>query len=267
MHANILAKYLKKVKQFAWEKGPSPLYSNVLIKGLGKNLLLACTDASMGIQQIIAQTGALVECECCVNVFEFANIIDKLDSSLDLQISLKGRRLHIVTDNFQFSLKAMDADQIFNIPVCNEWLSLDKQFLTELGCVLPPNDELDAPIIYDCKKIFLGNPKALYYMYTDKCPTMFSADQKYVKKISVDAFTKMCITDNSRLNLKNEMCQIFIPTFNGNSSNIAVCCDSSFGSTSTIIIAYSKTRIFFALNLQSKTCIRNCYRCRSYCGC
>ena len=215
MYAEVLSKYLKKVKLFAWENGPSPLYSNVLIKSLGKDILLACTDSNHGIQQIVPQLGKPVECECCVNVFDLSRIIDQIDRATDLSITLKNNRLHITDkDTIKTGLPTMNADQVFNIPKYTDWWEIDKEFLNELNYVLPANDELDAPIIYDTKKLFLGNPKGLYYIYTDKCSRSFSIDQKYVKKLFVDNFTSMYITEG-RLNLKNETCRIFVPTFNG----------------------------------------------------
>ena len=214
MYAEILSRFLKKVKIFAWENGPSPLYSNVLIKNLGKEILLACTDSNNGIQQLVSQLGKPIECDCCVNVFDFSKIIDKIDRTADLNITLKNNRLHITDKNIKTSLATMNEDQIFNIPKYTDWWTIDKEFLNELNYVVPPNDELEAPIIYDTKKLFLGNPKALYYIYTDKCSRSFSIDQKYVKKLFVDNFSSMYITEG-RLNLKNDTCRIFVPTFNG----------------------------------------------------
>lgn len=216
MYAEILSKYLKKVKAFAWDNGPSPLYSNVLIKSLdNKKLLLACTDANVGIQQIITQIGDKpIQGECCVNVFDLSKIIDAIDKNSDLDIYLKDNKLIISDKKFKTTLKTMSSDQIFNIPKYNEWFDLDKNFVKELQSVLPPTDDLDAPIIYDTKKLFLGNPKSLYYLLTSKCQHSFSIDQKSIRKIFIDTFEQMCIVDG-RLNLKNEHCRIFVPTFNG----------------------------------------------------
>ena len=214
MKAETLSKYLNKVKHFAWEKGPSPMYSNVLIQGNSKQLKLSCTDGNTGIEQITNQEDTPIICECCVNIFKLCGYIDSIQKQVDISLTVKGTRLEISGKNVKLYLPVFEVDQIFNIPKCKIFKKIEGDLLNIIASVMPANDDSDAPIILDGKQIFHANPKALYYRPYIYSGSTFSIDSKFIKRIFIDTFVEIGQIEG-HIFLQNNTCTIFIPLFNG----------------------------------------------------
>jgi len=216
MKAETLSKYLNKVKRFAWENGPSPMYSNVLIHGSKKSLLLSCTDGNTGIQQVIEQDETPIICECCANVFKLSNIIDEIKKDADISFKVKNNKIEIsdIGKKIKLHTPSFDKDQILNIPICNRWNSISLDLIKVIQSVMPVSDDSDAPIISDGKQIFHANPKAVYYRPYKNSAAIFSIDNKFIKRIFIDTFTSIAKLDG-HLFLNNDNCTIHIPLFNG----------------------------------------------------
>ena len=222
MRAEVLSKYLKKAKQFAWEKGPGSIYSNVAMLGNNDTLTLSCSDGNAGIKQSIDQPTNgehKLIIECCVNIFKLSKVIDTIDGKTDLKFEQQKSKLRIKSKSIDTSFETFSISDSINVFECKEWNVLNKDFINELNSVMPAMDELDAPIVYRNGILFLQNPKALYYTLTDKCDKDFSIDQKYIRKLQCDNFENIFITD-SNVHLKNDKCRIYVPTFNGNTINL-----------------------------------------------
>jgi len=215
MKQEILSKYLNKVKRFAWESGPSPMYSNVLIQGTRKHLTLSCTDGNTGIQQVVLQDENPIICECCVNVFKLCDTIDKIKKQSDISLKIKGERLEISDRQIKHYTPSYPVDQIFNIPKCDSWKSISDDLLQVIASVMPITDDSDAPIVMDGRQIFHANPKAVYYRLYESKVGVFSIDNKFVKRIFIDKFTDIGKIIDCHLFLKNNDCTIFVPLFNG----------------------------------------------------
>lgn len=215
MKAEILSKYLAKVKRFAWENGPSAIYSNVLLEGDDKYLSLTCSDGNAGIQQAIRQEDSKILCKCCVNVFKLSSVLDTFLKDSDVSIKLSQGRLLISDIHTNLYLPSSDADQIINIPKCETWHTLSRDMLSVISSVMPATDDSDCPIIYNKKQIYHANPKAVYYREYEECPVTFSVDNKYIKKIFIDDFENI-YKNEGQLHLRNKTCKIFIPLFSGN---------------------------------------------------
>lgn len=224
MKVEILSKYFKKAKLFGNEKAASYIYMLAHIYGDEHELTIKCSDGNSAIIQTLKQPNEKNEkiiVDCVVNVFELSKIIDKLDQKSDAIIKKTpgGSLVLSVGKSIKIKLKEYDNGSFINIADCKNWDKLDHNFLVEMKAVSPVTDEFDSPVVYKDNILFLQNVKALFYKSTDKFNKNFSIDPKYLRKLLIDEFKEINV-DNGQVNLRNESCRIYIPSFSGNTLDL-----------------------------------------------
>lgn len=219
MRADVLTKYLKKIRLFADEKGVSYIYSSVAIQGNEHELKLTCSDGNCGIVQTIPQPAEKSEkimLDCLVDVFSLSKIIERIEPTADVILKrTPGGTLNLVSGkSVKIKINEYDFGNRLNVFNCDHWTKLDHDFLVEMKSVSPVTDEFEAPIVYKDGILFLQNAKALFYKKTDKFNKDFTLDPKYLRKLLVDDFKEINV-NVEQVHLRNESCRIYVPTFNG----------------------------------------------------
>ena len=215
MLASVLLTTLKKIKYFAWEDGPSHIYKNVQIKCNENYIEFFCCDGRSGIWQRIKQDKNVITGECCIDIFHLLKIFDKIDKNTEIDIKITDNLMKIYNKKISLPLSIKPVDQVMIVSRGKDYTDLNSTFLDELKSVLPGSiDKDDNPIIYNGRQLFYANPRALIYTPTNKFSHDLCIEQKFIEKIFLDLFKEINITDGLTY-LRNDDCEIFLPTFSG----------------------------------------------------
>lgn len=212
MIAEILAKYLRKVKEFASEKSSYDICKNVKIKADEKEITMWCCDAYCGIKQKIRNThGTPLIGEFCINVFHFYKIISNLPKTSDIQFKLNptNYRLDIKTEASKFSLTALPPDKIFAIDDHKIWKDVGQIFFDRLKSVVPLCLHENYPIVYDGEYIYYASPTAVIYVPLKNEMPSFKINIKIAEKIFLDLFDRADASTN-QIFFANDNCEISI---------------------------------------------------------
>jgi hypothetical protein len=215
MIAATLKKYLKKVKEFSKENSAYEVASNLYIRGSENELFFSCSDADTGIQQIVPIVGTSIIGECCVNVFNFAKLIDSMKDEDDLEITINNDNIQVKQGRVKVKIANYPSTNFFNIPEQRDpYKSLDNEFLKFLKKVIQTDNDDTYPIMYNHGFLYYANPRAMIVVETDIFDTEFAINNSFLKKMLLDNFDEIKITQN-QIYLKNNTCTIFLPLFNG----------------------------------------------------
>lgn len=212
------AKAVKKLANFAWEDGPSHIYSNVRFQGDEHYINMFCSNGSCGMWQRIKQGDKPVIGECCVDVFWLNKIFGEMDQSSEVDITFPGTDIRIKNKRLDLKHGTMNIDQSVTIPKGKDFTTLNPEFIQELKSVIPTslagNAQDENPIVFNGKQLFYANPRSLIYIATDKFTGDLCFEQKYVNKLFLDDFTLVSRLEGLTY-FQNDDCEIFLPYFNG----------------------------------------------------
>jgi hypothetical protein len=215
MIAATLKKYLKKVKEFSKENSPYEIASNLYICGTENQLIFSCSDADTGIKQIVPIVGSPIIGECCVNVFNFTKLIDSMKDEDDLEITIYNDSIQIKQGRVKVKIKNYPSTSFFNIPEQHDlYKSLNHEFLKFLKKIIQTDNEDVYPVMYNYGFLYYANPRAMVVTRTDIFDTEFAINNSFLKRMLLDNFTEIKITEN-QIYLKNDTCSIFLPLFTG----------------------------------------------------
>ena len=250
MIAEVLAKYLRKVKDFANEKSSFEICKNVKIQANEKEIIMWCCDGDSGIKQKIANIhGTPLVGEFCVNVFDFHKIISNLPKNADVLFKLNtdNYRLDVKTESFKFKLQGHSPDKIFALDEHLNWNETDQVFFDRLKSVVPLCLHENYPIVYDGEHIFYASPHAVIYVPLKTGMPSFKTNIKIASKIFTDLFDRADANEN-QIFFANENCEIYIPQLEAKSPSIKPIVEK-VKDLHTIIADVNTSELFAAFNI------------------
>lgn len=222
MIAEILAKYVRKVREFAKENSSYDLAKNMKFQGSANELILYCCDGESGIRQRVKIHGTPIIGEFCVNAFNFSKILHNLHPQADIIIKINKDNyyLDITGPAFKFKLPAYSPDKIIELSPHKNWIPIKQSFFDKLKSVIPLCLHEEYPIVYNGNYISYVSPHAIIFI-PQKIENLlpFKTNTKISNKIFVDYFENIDVTEN-QIFLSNENCEIFIPQISQNSPQI-----------------------------------------------
>ena len=222
MIAGTLAKYLKKVKEFANEKSSYLICRNVKIKGTEKQLTFWCCDGDSGIKQISSNDqGSPLLGEFCVDVFKFYTIISSMPKDIDIKFNLNtdNYRLNVKTDLHKFPIVAESPDKIYQMKDHNNWIDIDQVLFDRFKSVVPLCLVENYPIVFDGKLVYYASPHEVVYVPLNLNVPEFKINIKVAPKMFTDIFDKIDANEN-HIFFSNDNCEIYIPQTNSKSAII-----------------------------------------------
>jgi hypothetical protein len=250
MIAEILAKYLKKVKDFANEKSSFEICKNVKIQANDKEIILYCCDGESGIKQRIKNNhGTPLIGEFCVNVFNFYKIVSNLPKQADVLMKLNTDNwtLNLKTDAFKFKLNVLPPDKIFELKEHDNWNDTNGNFFDRLKSVVPLCLHENYPIVYNGEYIYYVSPHAIIYVPLESKIPPFKTNTKIAVKIFTDLFDRADANEN-QIFFANEHCEIFIPQLVANAPKIEQIADK-VKEFHKIVVDVNTSELFSAFNV------------------
>lgn len=215
MIAKILSNYLKKVSTFALENGSVDFQKNLQVICNDEYIKFSCNDGNSGIEQIVEQDKEFpLNGSFCINVFQFAKIINQFHKDSNLKIVTETNNIKIIENDNIVSLEIFEEDKCYRFPKATGWSKIGDTFLKNLNSILPPADDEEHPVFYDKEQMYFANIRAFYHIYENGFNDSFCVDLKNAKKIFIDNFDKGSVTEGIVL-FKNDKCKIFVNQFNG----------------------------------------------------